>query len=178
MNAYLRPVVLLLTAVLYIFWNALEGPGLTRHWVGCSCWVWQRSVFHMAPDVWTHEARSPGRNATTSWATRLHRCHSPRLAYVSHAGLIGFLGLSAWHWPIGLHPVGHHPRSFYLGSDRAGHHLGLAFGRGLAHVEQMGVTESAQLNVSELETTFQLASTAGLIACTIAALRLRNWDWL
>ena len=181
MNAYLRPVVLLLTAVLYICWNAL-GPAGADEALGGLLVLGLAAIGipHGALDVWTHEARSPGRNA--SYIVGYLACIGILLLgwhTFPHAGLLLLLGLSAWHFG---------QADFTLWGITRGHFTWGVIARGtilvwhldevLPIIQQMGVTESAQLNVSDLETTSQLASTAGLIACTIAALRLRNWDWL
>lgn len=181
MNGYLRPAGLLTLALLYIVWGALGGPWASEALGGMlALGLAAIGIPHGALDVWTHEARTPGRNA--AYIVGYLVCIGVTLAgwrMFPHAGLLVFLVLSAWHfgqadftlWGI---TRGH----FTWGVLALGTILVWHIDEVLPIVDQMGVSEAAQLRVSDWESTLQLASTAGLIACTIAALRLRNWEWL
>lgn len=181
MRVYARPVALLIVALVYV---ALNQWG--AHWAdaflgsGLALGLLAIGIPHGALDVWTHSERKPGR-AVPYIITYLLSIAGVLACWwqFPHAGLLAFLALSAWHFG---------QADFERWGIRKGH---LAWGGTVlavilfwhidevnAIVGEMGVSEGVRTALLNQRLTLQQIATAAMISCAIAAVRLRNWEWL
>ena len=181
MSRYVQPVALLVAGTGYAALNAL-GVGWADAVLGgvLGLGLMVIGIPHGALDVWTHERRNPGRNLAYMVAYLL----SIAGVFVAwkvfpHAGLLVFLSLSAWHFG---------QADFERWGIRKGH---LAWGGTVlamvlfwhiddvsAIVGEMGVSESVRTAMISQSLALKQIATTALISCAIAALRMRNWEWL
>ena len=181
MNGYIRPVGLLGVALLYIGFDA-GGVSWADSFLGALLLIGLLAVGipHGALDVWTHRHRSPGRHSGLYILGYLLAIAGVLGAWwiFPHAGLLVFLLLSAWHFG---------QADFERWSISKGHMawgtvaLGMILGWHVEEVNpiiaQMGVSSGACEALVQVQDELQFGFTAGLIACGIAALRMKHWTW-
>lgn len=181
MKAYARPIALLGIALAYVALNEW-GIGWADEVLSGALvlGLFAIGIPHGALDVWTHDERKPGR-ALPFILLYLFSIAVVLTAWwrFPHAGLLAFLALSAWHFG---------QADFERWGIRKGH---TAWGGTVLavilfwHIDevsiivrQMGISESVLKELLNKSLALKQIASAALISCAIAALRLRNWEWL
>ena len=180
MNGYIRPVGLLAVALLYIGFDA-GSVSWADSFLGALLLIGLLAVGipHGALDVWTHRHRSPGRHSGLYILLPLgHRRGPWRLVDFSACGPPRFPApqrLAFWaggfeRWSISK---GH----MAWGTVALGMILGWHVEEVNPIIAQMGVSSGACEALVQVQDELQFGFTAGLIACGIAALRMKHWTW-
>ena len=181
MNEYTRPIVLIALAAAHIALNA-AGATWSDTFLGVLLMLGLLAIGipHGALDVWTHRHRSPGRHSGIYIGLYLLAIAVILSLWwmFPNAGLLVFLLLSAWHFG---------QADFERWEISKGHMAWgtIALGMILSwHVEevnpiigQMGIGLNALDGLLTAQEELKFVFTAGLIACGIAALRMKHLTW-
>lgn len=181
MIRYVQPTVLLAIALCYLVFSAMEVVWFDAVLGGALILgLLAIGIPHGALDVWTHERRNPGRNVAYMVAYLL----SIAVVFVAwrafpHAGLLVFLSLSAWHFgQADFERWGIRKGHFAWGGTVLAMILCWHMDEVNAIVGEMGVSESVRMEMIGQSLTLKQIAAASLISCAIAAVRLRNWEWV